>query len=522
VLAFGILSLLLRTPWVKVFLDTPDRRKMHQRLVPRLGGLGVILASVVVMSADGVSLHEAMLATGGAVFLLLGLLDDSSLVFYVARWLNRKRTPADAVHKKRKLCKFELKVRYKLFMEVTLAVGVVWVLDLWPSVLRFGDFNWEWGWVGFPVACLWLIGAMNAFNLVDGIDGLCGGLGLFSLLATALLAYLLGDMGAALAALAVAGALVGFMVLNVSPARIFMGDMGSLFVGFTVGVLGLKIVNSSVFQLNSLVTIFLAGLPVFDVMTAIVRRYGDVPAGSSLRDRLRRIVGADSNHIHHRMLYLGLGHLRASIVLYVFQVMLLTGAVLLVVAPPDLHFWVFSYLVVNVGVFFVMAYNGVRMQQLRDNVHRMLQGLNDLPWRVGVVCSSPELADSVACQSRLPFEFFHFGREDLVRRQAVSLHAVLLEQLPDESVDSLLQFALEFQESWNMPMALVVSNRNVDAASLREHPYWKKLGHMVSVYNRPLYIWPLLLELLELLERHHVARPTNGAERLAHTGNGAV
>lgn len=519
-LAWGILVVILRTPWVKVFLDTPDRRKMHQRLVPRMGGVGVILGSVLVLVADGLSPLDAMLSLGGLTFVFIGMLDDSSLPFYLQQWTAQQKHHGGA--KARKLHKFELKVRYKLALEIALAVIVVGWLGLAPDVLRFGNSTMDISAVSFPLTCLWLIGVMNAFNLIDGIDGLCGGVAALSLLAIAGLGLLVGMPAVSLAALVVAGASLGFLVLNVSPARIFMGDMGALFVGFAVGLLGLQLLQNDRVPMNFLVLLFLGGLPVFDELVAIVRRYGDVPAGSPLVARLRRIVGPDSNHIHHRMLFLGLGHFRAAAVLYAVQALFLLGAVLLVVVPFNLQVWVVLYLAMNVALFYLPAYNRVRLNLLRLGLYRAFQGLNELPWRVGIVCASPELSDSIACQHRLPFEFFHFNREELALRPSVSLHAVLLEQLPGESIDELLSYAVYFWENWNMPMALVVANHAVSAASLKEHPLWQRLDKRVSVYNRPLYIWPLLLELIDQLERCHVARPSAADGRVAHTGNGAL
>lgn len=511
-----ILGVLLKTSWVKIFLDAPDRRKMHQRLVPRMGGLGVIVASVGLSLAGGDGRLSAVMALGGFALLVLGLMDDSSLPYYLGRWLVSKGRISGMPGRR------DLGVRYKLMLELCVAVVSVLMLKLAPHTLYFGNESWvlgDWSW---PLSVLWIVGVMNAYNLIDGIDGLCGGLGMLSLASIAYVASSLGLPVVACTALVVAGSLLGFLVHNVSPARLFMGDMGSLFVGFSVAVLSLMLTHNRVQSVNSMAIFFLAGLPVLDVFMAIYRRFGDVPAGSGLVTRLRRIVSPDSNHIHHRLLYLGLGHLRATIVLYTISMVILLGAVLLVVAPPERHLWILLYLVLNVFLTFVPIYYRSHMTRLRRSVRALLRGLNQLPWRVGVACESSELSDGIACQHRLPFEFFHYSREELMLHHVVSLHAVLIEQHPGESVESLLTYAVGFQETWNMPMALVVAYHGADAATLRAHPLWKRLAQNVTVYNRPLYVWPLLLRLLELLEHYQVARPHGAMDRNPHIGNGAV
>jgi len=512
-----ILGVLLKTSWVKIFLDAPDRRKMHQRLVPRMGGLGVILASVGAMMLGGVDRMSATMALGGFALLVLGLMDDSSLPYYMGRWMVRKGRMSGLPGRK------DLGVRYKLMLELCVALVAVMLLKLTPQTFHFGNFAFDLGAWGWTLSVLWIVGVMNAYNLIDGIDGLCGGLGMLSLVSIAYVASTLGLPAVSCASLVVAGALLGFLVHNVSPARLFMGDMGSLFVGFTVAVLSLMLLRNMVQSVNSMAVFFLAGLPVLDVFMAIYRRFGDVPAGSGLGARLRRIVSPDSNHIHHRLLYLGLGHLRATLVLYTISLVILLGAVLLVVAPAERHWWILLYLVLNVMLTFIPIYYRSQINRLRRSVRSVLRGLNQLPWRVGVACESSELSDGIACQHRLPFEFFHYSREELMLHHVVSLHAVLIEQHPGESVESLLSYAVGFQEAWNMPMALVVAYHGADAATLRAHPLWRRLGENVTVYNRPLYVWPLLLRLLELLEHYQVARPHGGAmDRNPHIGNGAV
>jgi len=502
-LSFGVslalLSALLKTRWVKIFLDTPDRRKMHQRLVPRMGGFGIIVASLVGLMLGGLDRAEAVLVSGAGALLLLGLLDDSSLPYYLQCWWAQKRQSSLKVEK------FSLRVRYKLMLEVGLVVFAVQFLDLAPAVLHFGNSSFLLpGYVAFPATCFWLLGVMNAFNLIDGIDGLCGGVAFLSLLAIAYLGGVLGLPTVSLAALVVAAGVLGFLVLNISPARLFMGDMGSLFVGFAVALLSLLLLQSSVQPVNMLSVFFLAGLPVLDVFVAIYRRWSDVPAGSAFKTRLKRIVGADNNHMHHRLLYLGMGHLRAALVLYIISSVLLLGAILLVLVSPAMQPWVLVYLLVSVVLALAPIYYRTQVEQLRQGLLQTLRTFGERSWRVAVVCESAEVRDAIACQKNLPFEFVYYTRAELAKPHGATLHAVLVEQLPGESPESLLSYVQDYVSAFAVPMALVSASPDQPADTLRDHPQFQEMSALVSVYNRPLYIWPLLLKLLEQL---HAGRP---------------
>ena len=488
-LCWGLLSWLLRTRLVNVFLDTPDRRKMHQRLVPRMGGFGVIVATLGVLLFAGLEPVEAALCAGAAVLLLLGLLDDSSLPYYLQRWNAQRR--GDEIKEK-----WFLRVRYKLILEVGLVVGVVYALGLAPTSLTFVNVPVELGLLSFPLTCFWVLGVMNAFNLIDGIDGLCGGVAFLSLAAIAYLGYVLGQPDTQGAALAVAGAVMGFLFLNVSPARLFMGDMGSLFVGFAVAVLSLSLLEGGAGRVDGVSVLFLAGLPVLDVFVAIWRRFGDVPAGSSLKTRLKRIVGADSNHMHHRLLYLGLGHLRASLVLYALAGVLLAGAVLMVLAVPHWRPWIVLYLLFAIAVALANIYYRSQVENLRANLLNGLRGMNDRTWKVGVSCVSSEVRDALAAQRNLPFEFEFLGRDEL---HSAGLSAQIIEQLPGESTEELLAYAKKYACAAQATIALIVSDASIEASEVREHPHFVELGDSVAVYNRPLYVWPLLLKMLEQL-----------------------
>ena len=160
--------------------------------------------------------------------------------------------------------------------------------------------------VTVPLSVLWLIGCTNAFNLIDGLDGLASGIGLFATLTTLLAALLQGNLGLAMATVPLLGALLGFLRYNFNPASIFLGDCGSLTIGFLLGCFGLIWSQKSATLLGMLAPMMALALPLLDVGLSIGRRY--------LRDQ--PIFSPDHGHIHHRLLALGHHPRMVAIILY--------------------------------------------------------------------------------------------------------------------------------------------------------------------------------------------------------------
>ncbi len=172
------------------------------------------------------------------------------------------------------------------------------------------------GWLAAPITLLWMIGITNAFNLIDGLDGLAAGVGLIASVTLALIALLAGRWDVALIAAALAGALAGFLYYNFSPASIFMGDSGSMFVGYILAALYVRGTQQAG-RVPLLAPVLALALPIADTLLAIVRR-GLRPSSAPglLPGRLLAIFRRDREHIHHRLIAAGLGESRAVLVLY--------------------------------------------------------------------------------------------------------------------------------------------------------------------------------------------------------------
>ena len=146
--------------------------------------------------------------------------------------------------------------------------------------------------MALPFTVLWMVGVINAMNLIDGLDGLAGGVAFFAVATNFLLALFRGDVLLCLAMAALAGAVLGFLVFNFNPASIFMGDTGSMFLGFVLAAVSLKTSSKSGTAVAMLVPIISLGLPIMDTLLAMTRR---MLLG-------RPMFSADKEHIHHRLM----------------------------------------------------------------------------------------------------------------------------------------------------------------------------------------------------------------------------
>ncbi len=284
--ALSLLVSYLMTPPVKRFaekigaMDIPkDERRVHNHPIPRMGGLAIIMGSLMaVIFFEPVSLKTYGILIGAIIIAGMGFVDDI----------------------------VSLKPVVKLVLQIFAAVvcvrfGLVIDAITWPvtqTYLELGPF-------AAPLTVLWIILCTNAFNLIDGLDGLAAGVTAicsFFLLAASLL-FATAVPAAAIILASLIGACLGFIPFNFNPAKIFMGDVGSQFLGFilaTVSILGL-------FKLQTVVTF---ALPLADTGFAVVRRliHGQSP------------FQADKGHFHHRLLALGLSQKQTVIVLYLVAV----------------------------------------------------------------------------------------------------------------------------------------------------------------------------------------------------------
>jgi UDP-GlcNAc:undecaprenyl-phosphate GlcNAc-1-phosphate transferase len=300
ILTLGALSFLLAlilTPVIRDrvgrfgFLDHPDGvRKKHTVAVPRVGGIAIVLAYLSTFAVAFALpftytyvLHRALpqmlhLVLAGVVVFATGVLDDR---FGLNAWKKLLGIASAAV------------LAYAAGIRVD--IHILHGLPAWPGL-------------GFALTVIWLIGCTNAFNLIDGMDGLAAGVGLVATITMLIAALTHGNLPLALATMPLAGCLLGFLRYNFNGASVFLGDSGSLLIGFLLGCFGALWSEKSATLVALTVPLLAVSIPLLDVVLSIVRRY--------LRNR--PIFEADRGHIHHKLLERGFSPKGAVLTIYAF------------------------------------------------------------------------------------------------------------------------------------------------------------------------------------------------------------
>ena len=278
-------------------VDVPkDARRMHKHPIPRMGGLAIFfgfILSVLLFMPLNEQLRGMLL--GGVLIVVLGIFDDI----------------------------YALPAKPKFLVQILAALIAVYAGNKVEFLSNPNIFSsepyWELGWFAIPFSVLWIVGITNAVNLIDGLDGLACGVSTISSTTLLVIALTVAEPDVAILMAALAGACLGFLPYNLNPAKIFMGDTGSTFLGFilaTVSIQGLFKVHMII---SFAVPFLMLGLPIFDTCFAILRR---VSKGQSP-------MAPDRGHIHHRLIDMGFSQKQTVAVLYVISAILGLSAVVL-------------------------------------------------------------------------------------------------------------------------------------------------------------------------------------------------
>jgi UDP-GlcNAc:undecaprenyl-phosphate GlcNAc-1-phosphate transferase len=299
----GILPAVIRFAHRLGVVDAPGGRRSHSGQIPRLGGIGVYLGFVggvgtaLLMVGQAPSLGDpstefpwAGAGIGATIAFAAGLIDDFRQL--------RPRT------------KFLLQL-----IAAAVAVGFGVRID---SVMAPVGGPIAMGALAPFVTVAWILVVTNAMNLIDGLDGLAGGLALIVTITMAFVSLAMGQFGVVACSVGLAGALIGFLWYNFNPARIFMGDGGSQFLGFVLAILSIRGSSKSATVVALALPILVLGVPLLDLSTTVARRAfsGERPGADSLAGFLKRISKADSDHLHHNLVKSGLTARRAVLSLY--------------------------------------------------------------------------------------------------------------------------------------------------------------------------------------------------------------
>lgn len=284
-LIVAFIASLILTPLVRKLafrigaVDQPNYRKVHTGIMPRIGGLAIfgsfLIGYLFLRPEDS---HAIGILVGATIIILTGFLDDM----------------------------LEITAKAKVFGQLAAALIVV----LWGGLqiefinLPFGG-QIEFGFLSIPITIIWIIGITNAINLIDGLDGLAAGVSMIALISLSIMAVIMGNPFVVATAAILAASSFGFLFFNFNPAKIFMGDTGSLFLGYMISVLAL-LGFKNVAVISLIIPIIILGVPISDTFFAIVRR---------IRMK-QKITAPDKSHLHHCLLRSGFSHKQTVLIIY--------------------------------------------------------------------------------------------------------------------------------------------------------------------------------------------------------------
>lgn len=264
----------------------PNARSMHTKPMPLAGGLSIIFGFIVALFV-AMSIYKGFeytkmfgFVTGAIIIACVGLLDDI----------------------------YNLSAKVKLLFQILAALVAVY------TGTSFDYVTWPWHEYGFihlgnwgrAISVVWIIGVINAINFIDGLDGLAAGISSIASICMMLIAILTNNVPVVILTAALSGACLGFLPMNFNPAKIFMGDTGSTFLGFSLAIISIQGLLKSYTAITVLAALFVLGLPVFDTGFAILRRVVNK----------KPIYLADRGHLHHRLVDRGFSQKRAVLTLY--------------------------------------------------------------------------------------------------------------------------------------------------------------------------------------------------------------
>ncbi len=294
------------TPLVRRFaykigaVDVPkDKRRVHKRPTPRIGGLAIIFGFMVAILSfnDNWSKEFVSILFGAGILGILGVIDD---------------------------CK-NLDAKLKFVVQILAALIVVLYGDIRisvisnPNIFSQSPFAVLPPWLSITVTVLWIVFMTNAVNFIDGLDGLAAGVSAIMSMSLVFIAITYHEYGIALMGLALMGSCFGFLPFNFNPAKIFMGDTGSMFLGYMLAVLSVQGMFKSYAVISFAVPIIMLGLPLFDAMFAMLRR---ILTG-------KNPMTADRGHLHHRIYDMGFSQKQTVFILYAISGVLGITSILL-------------------------------------------------------------------------------------------------------------------------------------------------------------------------------------------------
>ena len=313
-------------------VDKPNARKVHTHAIPRLGGLAIYVGFMAAVLFCVPVLHELLgLLLGCTAIVALGIWDD--------------------------ICNIPAKVKLvgqivAACIPIAFGIQIEWLTNPFGTLIVLPEL------VAIPVTIFWIIGFTNTVNLIDGLDGLAAGVSFIASVSMFLLAYTMNQYLPAMIIVAMAGAALGFLQYNFNPAKIFMGDTGSMLLGYTMAVAAVLGLVKTAATIALVVPLIALGLPILDTLFAIIRRkMSGVP-----------IFQPDKGHLHHRLLALGMSQKQAVLIMYFVSIVL--GIVALFVANVSYQTGIATVLVVLAVIIYTAKRLGILQKTTANSTRK--------------------------------------------------------------------------------------------------------------------------------------------------------
>ena len=300
-------------------LDEPNGRKVHKYSKPRVGGLAMFsIYLLLLLTLDLSNNLNKVIIIGSILITFFGFLDDLLNIRASGKLL------------------FQVLVAY-------LTASSFFGFGIRIEELKLlSDVSIHLGLLSVPFTIVWIVGVMNAINLIDGLDGLAGGICAIAAFTMGLAALFFGQREAALLFFILLGVILGFLRYNFNPARLFMGDSGSVFLGYNIAVLSIVCIWNSPRVIAFTIPFLVLGIPFYDVITSILRR---------LKNK-QPIFSPDGNHIHHRIMNIGFTHKQTVIVIYMESLFLAVASSSIMLINNN------SAVIVFIAICFLINFSG--------------------------------------------------------------------------------------------------------------------------------------------------------------------
>lgn len=330
-------------------LDLPGTRNIHSRPIPRIGGVAIFTSAISLVLSMLLLQNTIGAASRSILPKVIVLLCGSAFVFVVGLMDDIRGLPA----------------RIKLLAELAAAAAVCGAGARIASLNVADRLTLNLGWFAWPLTMLWIVGITNAVNLSDGLDGLAAGISAIACGVIAVFAVYSGHVVMAILMLALLGSLTGFLFFNFNPAKVFMGDCGSLFLGFTISAASvmcvakpaLSGVEGSATFVGLALPVLALGIPIFDTLLSMLRRFLE----------RRSLFSPDRSHFHHRLLDLGLAQRHVVVTIYLVT-FLSAGLGLFMMVRQDIGSLIVFGCVLLLIVLLFQVVGTIRLREIRTGL----------------------------------------------------------------------------------------------------------------------------------------------------------